>query len=81
MKPNKAETLTAILGCRRWDDAVVCILSDADVKFLGNPGYSQSSACKSELKMKSELSNWPTVHRKVTLANIQTYLPLPSRMQ
>ena len=43
MKPKKAETLTAILGCHRSDDAAVCILSDADVKFLGNPGYPQSS--------------------------------------
>ena len=41
MRPNKAETLTAILafGCHRQDDAVVCILSDANVNLLRNPGY------------------------------------------
>ena len=48
---DTAETLTAVhafVCCR--SDAVVGILSDADVTFLWNPGYSHSSL-SAELKL------------------------------
>ena len=51
---DTTETLTAVLAfvCCRPDDAVVGILSDADVTLLWNPGYSQSSM-GAELKFKA----------------------------